>query len=118
MRLERHVGGLGRARQLNYLALRGWHEEAGGFVCARHTPPALTLSRALHFQLTEDLCTGLAPLGWRVVGFSPRGYAKLADPLQGDACALPAALRRQARREGRKVAELTYTLFLAAMVGT
>jgi hypothetical protein len=111
------VGGLGRARQERYLAARGWRAEDEGWGCPRHTPPALPLARALHFQLTEDLCQGLAPLGWTVVGFSPRGYAKLRDPLKGDACSLPAALRRQARRERRPVAELTYTLFLAAWVG-
>jgi hypothetical protein len=117
MRLERHVGGLGRARQQRSLAARGWQLEEEGWACARHTPPALPLARALHFQLTEDLCLGLAPSGWTVVGFSPRGYAKLRDPVKQDACSLPAALRRQARRERRLVAELSYTLFLAAWVG-
>ena len=54
--------------------------------------------------------------GWKVVGYSSRGYAQLEDPADQSRCSLPAALRRQARREGRPVAQLTYSLFLSAMV--
>ena len=116
MKLERHVGSLGRARQANYLESRGWQLLEAGWVCERHTLLPLKLSRALHHQLTEDLCAGLAPSGWKVAGFSDRGYARLIDPTNAEDCSLPAALRKQARREGRKAAEFTYSLFLAAML--
>lgn len=116
MRLERHVGGLGKQRQENYLRARGWQEGEGGWQCDRHLAVPMKRERALHHQLTEDLCAGLAPSGWKISGYSDRGYAKLIDPETGDGCTLPAALRRQAKREGRKVRELTYALFLAAFV--
>jgi len=51
-----------------------------------------------------------------VAGFSPRGYVQLRDGEHGQSCSLPKALRTQARREKRPVAELTYLLFLAALL--
>lgn len=117
MRLERHVGGLGRARQIHYLHERGWQEEASGWRCARRGTDAYKLSRALHHQLTEDLCAGLsAASGWRVVDYSDRGYARLRDPRTAEDCSLPEALRREARHQHRRVGELTYSLFLAAIL--
>ena len=115
MRLERHVGGLGKARQKNYLEARGWGLDDGKWTSPRHEDP-VAMSRALHIQLTQDIAGGLAPNGWTIDGYSPRGYARMRDPIDGDTCSLPAALRRQARRERRKVAELTYSLFLAAII--
>ncbi len=113
MKLERHVGGLSLARKVNYLRTRGWREEDGGF---RHDALGLhPLARAVHHQLTRDLSTALQPSGWQVVGYSPRGYVKLRLGDDGKPCSLPAALRVQARKEKRRVAELTYTLFLAAL---
>jgi hypothetical protein len=116
MRLEKHVGGMGRARQENYLAARGWRSVDGRWVSPTFEDDPLPIQRALHRQLTADLAAGLSPHGWKIVGYSPRGYAKLQDPVKGDSCTLPGALRRQAKREGRKVAELTYSLFLAAIL--
>src|SRR4051794_15631799 len=107
MRLERHVGGLGRARQLQYLRRRGWEEHEGGWACERRSPEVFALQRALHHQLTEDLCAGLGASGWKVVDYSARGYARLRDPRTGEDCSLPGALRRQAKRAGVPVAELT-----------
>src|SRR6185503_19860877 len=114
MRLERHVGGLSRARKANYLRARGWEPAAGGF---RH-PRFGTLSpaRAVHHQLTEDLREALERWGWKVVGYSERGYAQLVDAGGGKRCSLPKALRTQARRQKVPVAELTYALFLAAVI--
>jgi hypothetical protein len=117
MKLARHVGGLSQARKLNYLLARGWHEEDGGWRCPRRSENAWPLAKAIHHQLTEDLCLGLSPSGWTVESYSPRGYARLQDPKDSSLCSLPAALRRQARREQRPVAELTYVLFLAALAG-
>jgi hypothetical protein len=117
VKLERHVGGLSVFRKRNYLLARGWRVSHEGWTCARHTEEPQRLSRALHFQLTEDLTAGLARSGWRVEGYSPRGYARLTDPEGKGSCSLPAALRRQARREKRKVAEFTYLLYLAAATG-
>ncbi|HET9450242.1 MAG TPA: hypothetical protein VFO83_05145 [Aggregicoccus sp.] len=114
MKLERHVGGLSRARKANYLRARGWREEQGRWVSAIFgTQP---LARALHHQLTDDLSQALVRLGWQVVGFSERGYVQLRDAAHGKPCSLPKALRTQARRERRPVAELTYSLFLAALL--
>src|SRR6478609_3045957 len=110
MRLERHVGGLSMERKRNYLTGRGWTASADGWSSV-HFPEALPLSKALHHQLTIDLTAGLAAYGWKVEGYSARGYARLADPTGDKPCSLPAALRRQARREKRKVGELTYSLF-------
>ena len=112
MRLERHVGGLGRARTVSYLLRRGWREEADRWVGPAVDSEPCSLSRALHHQLTFDLT---AALGWKVVGYSPRGYVQLVDPVSGTTCTLPAALRRQARREKRAVKDLTYTLFLSKL---
>jgi hypothetical protein len=70
----------------------------------------------VHHQLTHDLVKALGASGWKVLGYSPRGYVKLEDPLGDKPCSLPAALRRQARREKRLVGELTYSLFLAALL--
>lgn len=103
------------ARKENYLTHRGWRKSDVGWVCGRHTVAPLKLSKALHHQLTEDLCGALAANGWKVVGFSPRGYAKLEDPTGKGTCTLPEALRRQARRENRYVGEFTYVLFLSAI---
>ena len=116
MRLERHIGGMGKARQVNYLQRRGWSETETGWSCERLLAENERLSRALHHQLTEDLCHALAPQGWKVVDYSARGYAQLRDPQTGELCSLPKALRRQARRENRKVADLTYALFLASLL--
>lgn len=106
---------MGRARQENYLVARGWRQQQNTWSSPRFEEP-VPIQRALHRQLTFDLAAGLAPHGWRITGYSPRGYAKLSDPVKGDSCTLPGALRRQAKREGRKVADLTYALFLAAIV--
>lgn len=116
MRLERHVGGVGKARQENYLRLRGWVQGELGWACTRLMAEAQSLNRAFHHQLTEDLCRALSPHGWQVVDYSARGYARLKDQQTGALCTLPKALRTQARREKRKVAELSYSYFLAAMV--
>ena len=116
MRLERPIGGMGKARQQNYLQRRGWTETEKGWCCERLLAEGERLSRALHHQLTEDLCQALSPQGWKVVDYSARGYARLLDPKTGEQCSLPKALRRQARREQRKVADLTYALFLASLV--
>jgi len=105
---------MGKARQANYLHLRGWEESESGWACARLMAEDQRLSRALHHQLTEDLCAALVALGWSIIDYSAKGYARLKDPLTGTPCTLPKALRLQAKREGRKVAELTYSLFLAA----
>jgi hypothetical protein len=75
---------------------------------------ATSLARAVHHQLTRDLCSALAGSGWRVTGYSERGYARLLDPLDASTRSLPAALRREARRRGCRVGELTYSFFLAA----
>lgn len=114
MKLERHVGGLSRARKAHYLRTRGWQEEARGWshpIFGSHP-----VAKALHHQLTDDLSQALRALGWQVVGYSERGYVQLRDGEQGKPCSLPKALRIQARRERRPVAELTYSLFLAALL--
>ncbi len=116
MKLERHVGGLSLARKVSYLTRRGWAEAEGEWTCAERALGPVPLKRAVHLQLTDDLCRALAPAGWTVVGYSPRGYAQLQDSKGTRACSLPAALRRQARREGRLVADFTYSLFLAVML--
>ena len=116
MRLERHVGGLSRARKVNYLTSRGWVAAEGGWRCERLWPLPLPLSKALHHQLTEDLAAALGASGWKVVGYSQRGYARMEHAQGGSSCSLPAALRKQARSEKRAVAELTYSLFLRALV--
>jgi hypothetical protein len=117
VRLERHVGGLSRERRTKYLRERGWSEETGQW----RSPEVLgygrlPLSKALHHQLTADLSAGLALSGWTVESYSDRGYARMVDPLGGSTCSLPAALRRQARREKRLVGEFTYALFLGALL--
>lgn len=116
MKLERHVGGLSLVRKANYLRARGWSEDDGAWVneaFGRHPLP-----RAIHHQLTADLSQGLCATGWQVAGYSQRGYVQLRDPQGGKTWSLPGALRIQARRERRPVAELTYSLFLAALVDT
>ena len=114
MKLERHVGGLSLARKANYLRARGWREAGRGWTHDIFGPQ--TLARAVHHQLTDDLSQALCQRGWQVLGFSARGYVQLRDGAQGKPCSLPRALRTQARREGRPVAELTYSLFLAALL--
>ena len=114
MRLERHVGGLSLARKANYLRARGWREEQGRWVSDLFGPQPL--ARALHHQLTDDLSQALCQRGWQVAGFSERGYVQMRDGAHGKTCSLPKALRTQARREKRPVAELTYALFLAALL--
>jgi hypothetical protein len=114
MKLERHVGGLSRGRKANYLRARGWEPAAGGFRHPRFG--ALPAAKAVHHQLTEDLCEALGQWGWKVVGYSDRGYAQLVDAKGGRPCSLPKALRTQARRQKVPVAELTYALFLAAVI--
>jgi hypothetical protein len=116
VKLERHVGGLSAARKENYLRSRGWRQTERGWRCERLDTGELPLQRALHHQLTFDLAAGLAPWGWKVEGYTPRGYAQMKDPQTGTLCSLPRALRMQARREKRPVAELTYDLFLGALV--
>jgi len=118
LKLERHVGGLSIAKKVAYLAHRGWRREAGGHW---QSPVPVTdpvpLAKAIHHQLTEDLTRALSAFGWKVVDFTDRGYARLEDPVRGDRCSLPAALRRQARRERRPVRELTVALFVSAANG-
>lgn len=116
MKLERHVGGLSRARKVHYLLERGWREEDGSWQSAAPDSDPLPLNKAVHHQLTQDLGKALGASGWKVVGYSPRGYARMEDPSGLKQCSLPAALRRQARREKRPVGELTYSLFLAALL--
>ena len=116
MRLERHVGGLGLARKQHYLQQRGWREEGGKWRSTVPDSEALPVNKAVHHQLTHDLGQALAAYGWKISGYSPRGYARMEDPLGLKPCSLPAALRRQARREKRPVGELTYSLFLAALL--
>jgi hypothetical protein len=116
MKLERHVGGLSLARKANYLRARGWREEAGGWssgIFGQHP-----LAKAVHHQLTDDLSQALRERGWQVLGFSERGYVRMREGERGKPCSLPKALRTQARREKRPVAELTYALFLAALLET
>jgi len=115
MKLERHIGGLSLARKANYLRRRGWREVEGRWVTAPFG--VHPLARAIHHQLTRDLSEALSRLGWRVLGHSKRGYAQLRHGECGPACSLPKALRIQARFEKRPVAELTYTLFLAVIIG-
>jgi hypothetical protein len=114
MKLERHVGGLSLARKANYLRARGWREVEGDWTSDLFG--AHPLAKALHHQLTDDLSQALRRLGWQVLGYSERGYVSLRDGERGRPCSLPKALRIQARREGRPVAELTYSLFLAALL--
>jgi hypothetical protein len=114
VKLERHVGGLSRARKANYLRARGWQEAEDGWsseIFGLHST-----ARAVHHQLTDDLSQALCQRGWRVAGYSERGYVQLRDGERGKPCSLPKALRAQARREKRPVAELTYSLFLAALL--
>lgn len=114
MKLERHVGGLSLARKAHYLRSRGWSEEERGWsseIFGLHP-----LSKAIHHQLTDDLSQALRQRGWQVLGYSERGYVQLRDGERGKPCSLPKALRTQARREQRPVAELTYLLFLAALL--
>jgi hypothetical protein len=118
VKLERHVGGLSIARKVDYLLKSGWLKTDGGLW---QSPVPVTdpvsLKWAVHHQLTRDLVDGLARLGWKVIDYSERGYARLEDPLKGDTCALPAALRRQARRQKVLVRDLTVGLFDAATTG-
>ncbi|MBS1151433.1 MAG: hypothetical protein H6Q89_3131 [Myxococcaceae bacterium] len=116
MRLERHVGGLSIARKEKYLLGAGWRSGEGGWSSPEPDTEPLAINKAVHHQLTRDLSTALASSGWKVVGYSPRGYARMQDPADESLCSLPAALRRQARREGRPVGQLTYSLFLAALL--
>lgn len=121
MKLERHVGGLSLARKTRYLTGRGWREEGKGWTLEAHRLAGqpmdpLPISRAVHHQLTDDLSRAMAASGWKVAGYSPRGYVKMEDTGDGSRCSLPAALRKQARREGVKVGEFTYSLFLAALL--
>lgn len=114
MKLERHVGGLSLARKARYLRSRGWREDAGTWTSEIFGPQPL--AKALHHQLTDDLSQALRERGWQVLGYSERGYVQLRDGERGRPCSLPKALRTQARREQRPVAELTYSLFLAALL--
>lgn len=116
MRLERHVGGLSAVAKVKYLRESGWQEEQGKWRGPAAAAEAFPLSRALHHQLTADLSEALGARGWKVVEYSQRGYAKLTDPIDASVCSLPGALRKQARREGCPVRELTYSLFLAAVL--
>lgn len=113
MKLERHVGGLSIAKKVGYLLERGWQRVSGQWLSPVPVTDPVPLAKAVHHQLTEDLTRSLAPYGWTVVDYSDRGYARLRDPVAGDLCSLPAALRRQARREKRLVREFTVALFAA-----
>ena len=114
MKLERHVGGLSRARKSQYLLARGWREE--GLKWQSEIFGVHPLAKAVHHQLTDDLSQALCKRGWQVLGFSERGYVQLREGEHGKPCSLPKALRTQARREKLPVAELTYLLFLGAML--
>lgn len=116
MKLERHVGGLSIQRKEQYLSSAGWRETPNGWLSEQPDTEPLPLNKAVHHQLTSDLSQALGASGWKVVGYSQRGYARLEDALNGKQCSLPAALRTQARREGRPVGQLTYSLFLAALL--
>lgn len=116
MRLERHVGGLGTARKEKYLLGSGWRKEDERWSSPEPGAEPVLLNKAVHHQLTYDLTRALGALGWQVAGYSPRGYARMLDSFDGSECSLPAALRKQARREGRPVGQLTYSLFLAALL--
>jgi hypothetical protein len=107
---------MGRARQRNYLLARGWEETEEGWRHARAADSTFPLARALHHQLTHDLCTALAQWQWRLDSYSARGYAQLVDGLTGERHSVPAALRVEAKRQGLKVRDFTYDLFLAAVV--
>jgi hypothetical protein len=115
MRLERHVGGLSIQRKVDYLLKRGWRRQDGVWLSPVPVTDPVSIKWAVHHQLTHDLATGLSAFGWKTVDYSDRGYARLEDPMNGERCSLPEALRRQARRHKRPVRELTRALFLAAM---
>lgn len=116
MRLERHVGGLSLERKVKYLREAGWSEELGKWRGPGAEAEAFPIARALHHQLTKDLSEALGARGWKILEYSQRGYVKLSDPKDESSCSLPGALRRQARRDGCPVRELTYGLFLAAVL--
>ena len=116
MRLERHVGGLSMERKTKYLHEAGWREEGSSWRSPEADAEPCTLSRAVHHQLTADLSAALGERGWKIGGYTQRGYVKLVDPKDQSSCSLPGALRRQARRDGCPVRELTYALFLNAML--
>ena len=116
MRLERHVGGLSLERKVKYLREAGWKEEEGQWRGPAVEAEVFPLARALHHQLTADLTEALRARGWKILEYSQRGYVKLMDPQDEASCSLPGALRKQARRDGCPVRELTYGLFLAAML--
>ena len=116
MKLESHVGGLSIARKEKYLVGSGWKKGDGVWSSPAPDTEPLPLNKAVHHQLTHDLSKALSSSGWKVVGYSQRGYARMQDPSDESLCSLPAALRKQARREGRPVAQLTYSLFLAALL--
>lgn len=118
MRLEKHVGGLSIERKRHYLLGSGWKEEDGKWRGPAVDAEAFPLAHALHHQLTADLSQALGARGWKVGGYSQRGYASMVDPKDASECSLPGALRRQARRDGCPVRELTYSLFLAAVLKT
>src|SRR5262245_27181981 len=117
MRLERHVGGLSMERKTKYLREAGWREDGAAWLSPAADSESRPISRAVHHQLTADLSAALVTRGWKIAGYSQRGYVKLVDPKDEDSCSLPGALRRQARRDGCPVRELTYGLFLNAMLG-
>lgn len=116
MKLESHVGGLSIARKEKYLVGSGWKKGEGGWSSPAPDTEPLPLNKAVHHQLTHDLTQALGASGWKVAGYSPRGYARMQDSSDQSQCSLPAALRKQARREGRPVGQLTYSLFLAALL--
>jgi hypothetical protein len=116
VRLERHVGGLSVARKEKYLTGSGWKKGDDGWTSPAPDTEPLPINKAVHHQLTHDLSQALGASGWKVAGYSERGYARMQDPADASLCSLPAALRKQARREGRPVGQLTYSLFLAALL--
>ena len=115
MRLERHVGGMGEARQQRYLQTRGWQLTEKGWHHPGRQTDTHSLSRALHHQLTKDLSESLAQWKWAVLSYSQRGYARLQDATTGKDHSLPSALRVEAKRQKQKVADFTYALFLTAV---
>ena len=110
------MGGLSKARKRAYLLASGWVEEDEQWRAPGAEGEAFALGRAVHHQLTADLAKGLGTFGWTIGGYSQRGYARMIDPQDQSPCSLPGALRRQARRDGCPVGELTYGLFLAALL--
>src|ERR1700681_3348691 len=104
-------------KKVAYLEARGWRRDGSRWLNPVPMTDPVNLKWAVHHQLTEDLASGLAAYGWKGVEYSDRGYARLLDRVTGDSCALPEALRRQARREKHLVRPFTIDIFAKAMGG-